>query len=126
MNQRMRWILVVGTAAGANAAALWAGGGWPGSLGDGIFDIVVIGWLSVPIGVLIMLVDVKQIGVMTLAIVAPLVEVAVAWLAYQGLQDTSSSTGALAVIWGPIWGVIAVLAVWGAGRGAHRLRSRRA
>jgi hypothetical protein len=110
----------------ANAAAYWTGAGWPGDVGGGIFGVFVIGWLSVPAGFLAALAKSGRLGVRTFTISAPSVTGFVAWFAYAGLRDTSSSTGALTVIWGPIWGICAVLVVWGATCGARSLRARRA
>jgi hypothetical protein len=44
------------------------------------------------------------------------------WLVYAGLSDTQSSTGALAVVWGPVLGLFIVSAIWLADRFTVRVR----
>src|SRR5207248_662875 len=95
------------TAVVANASVYWAGVGWPGELGSAVFDLFAIAWMTLPVAAISALTLSGEIRFWTFAFSAPLIAAGVAWFAYAGITDTESSTGSLAVIWGPILGLIA-------------------
>lgn len=114
--QRLAVGVLYVTTAVANASVFWAGVGWPGEVGVAVFDLFAIAWMTAPVVALAGLTLSGEISFWTFAAATPPIAAGVAWFAYSGLTDTISSTGFLAVIWMPIFGLIAAALLWAGNR----------
>jgi hypothetical protein len=115
---------VVCSAGVLDAAALWIGTGWPDGTGTAIFDLITIAWLGLPGAFLAGLMYTSHVGVRVFLAGATVIQLGVAGFAYASASDTSSSTGGVGVLVAPVWGVAAVLLLWGSNAALRRLAVR--
>jgi hypothetical protein len=109
----------------ANATVWWVAAGWPEGVGDVVFDVFAISWLSVPSVVAIALFRTRLAGTQSLVFAAPAVAAGVAWFAYSSIRDTSSSTNGVGAVVAPILGLLAIGVLWGVSAFVAELARRR-